>query len=102
MRHPTSRDDVATRPKLDERDVARLKLIASGATNERIAEVTGVPTSTTGRHLSVLFEKLGARDRTHAVVIALGAKLFTFDDLALPTWVTVERHAVAEALRVVG
>lgn len=98
MRHPTTRTDVKTRPKLSELDVERLRLIARGYTNEAIARVTNTPTSTTGRHLTALFEKIGARDRTEAAAFALVAEVIKVTDLNLPTWIQVELHARREAI----
>jgi Response regulator containing a CheY-like receiver domain and an HTH DNA-binding domain len=98
VRHPVTRTDVTTRPKLDEVDEKILKLIAAGATNQGIARALGVSTATTGRRLTTLFEKLGAKDRTHATVIGLAAKIFTVTDVQLPTWVQVEMYAVREAI----
>lgn len=98
MKHPTARADVATRPQLDEDDVAALKLIANGATNLGIARALKVSTATTGRRLTALFEKLGAKDRTHATVIALVTGVITTTDVNLPTWVQVELNATRVAI----
>jgi len=100
VRHPTERVDVMSRPRLDETDVKTLKLIAGGATNQAIARANGVSTATTGRRLTALFEKMGAKDRTHATVIAVAAKVISVTDVAMPTWVTVELTATREPLRV--
>lgn len=96
MKHPTTRTDVQNRPKLEEHDVDALKLIANGATNLGIARALKVSTATTGRRLTALFEKMGAKDRTHATVIALVTGVIKPDDVNLPTWVQVERHATRE------
>ncbi len=51
-----------------ERDV--LRLIAEGRTNGDIAEALTVSEATVKTHINHLFAKLGARDRTHALVLA--------------------------------
>lgn len=98
MKHPETRTDVKTRPRLDEIDVTRLRLIAAGVTNEEIARRTNIPVSTTGRHLTALFTKIGAKDRTHATVIALTSKLIKPTDVPLPTWVLIEMTATREVI----
>jgi DNA-binding CsgD family transcriptional regulator len=101
VKHPVERADVKSRPKLDELDVKTLRLIAGGATNQAIAQENGVSTATTGRRLTALFEKMGAKDRTHATMIAVAARVIQVSDVALPTWVKVEMNALVEPLRVV-
>lgn len=98
MKHPITRADVATRPQLDEDDVTALREIANGATNLGIARALKVSTATTGRRLTALFEKLGAKDRTHATVIALVTGVITAADVSLPTWVQVELAATREPI----
>lgn len=98
MRHPTTRADVQTRPSLTERDVETLRLIAGGATNQAVARHFDVSTATTGRRLTELFERLGARDRTHAAVIALVTNVVGTTNVQLPTWVQVELTATREPL----
>lgn len=98
MKHPVTRNDVASRPKLDEDDVTALREIANGATNLGIARALGVSTATTGRRLTALFEKMGAKDRTHATVLALVTGVIKPEDVTLPTWVQVERFATREPI----
>lgn len=90
MRHPVDRADVTSRPELEDYDTKILKLIAIGSTNREIATALKVSTATTGRRLTSLLERLGARDRTHAVVIAAAAGMIKFVDVPLPTWVVVD------------
>lgn len=96
MKHPSTRADVFNRPKLDDDDVEVLKLVANGATNLSIAHALRVSTASTGRRLTALFEKLGARDRTHATVIALAAGIIHPTDTELPTWVRNDMMNVIE------
>lgn len=98
MRHPITRADVETRPSLTERDVETLRLIAGGATNQAVARHFGVSTATTGRRLTELFERLGARDRTHAAVIALVTEVVGITNVQLPTWVKAELVATEGSL----
>jgi DNA-binding NarL/FixJ family response regulator len=51
-----------------ERDV--LALLASGLTNEEIADELVVTASTVKNHMARIMAKLGARNRTHAAVMA--------------------------------
>lgn len=53
------------------REVAVLKLIAEGNRNQDIAEQLGIAEDTVKGHIKRIMEKLGARDRTQAVSIAL-------------------------------
>lgn len=96
MKHPTERTDVTSRPRLTATDLTMLRLIANGATNQAIAHALGVSTSTTGRRLTALFEKLGAKDRTHATVVAMATELIKLREVKLPTWVHLELSATRE------
>ena len=51
-----------------ERDV--LRLIVVGRNNSEIASELYVSEATVKTHINHIFAKLGARDRTHAVVLA--------------------------------
>lgn len=53
------------------REVSVLRLIAAGNRNKDIAEQLCIAEDTVKGHISRLMEKLGARDRTQAVAIAL-------------------------------
>ncbi len=55
---------------LTEREREVLRLIAEGRTNSDIAEMLTVSEATVKTHINHLFAKLGARDRTHALVLA--------------------------------
>ncbi|MFB5083517.1 response regulator transcription factor, partial [Symbiobacterium thermophilum] len=54
-----------------ERETEILRLIASGAANKEIAAALFISENTVKTHISNLFQKLGARDRTEAVTKAL-------------------------------
>ena len=54
-----------------EREVSVLKLIAAGNRNKDVAEQLCIAEDTVKGHISHIMEKLGARDRTQAVAIAL-------------------------------
>ncbi|MCC9308324.1 helix-turn-helix transcriptional regulator [Kitasatospora sp. RB6PN24] len=52
-----------------EREV--LLLVARGNSNRRVATSLGISEKTVKNHLSAVFSKLGASDRTHAVVMGI-------------------------------
>lgn len=67
----------STRPKaqpltepLTDRESEVLRLMASGATNQDIAEKLYIGLGTVKHHVRAIFSKLGARDRVQAVLIA--------------------------------
>ncbi|MFI6229679.1 response regulator [Micromonospora echinospora] len=61
-----------TRPQaLTEREVEVLRLVAEGYTNREIAGVLFLAEGTVKNHVSAILLKLGARDRTNAVLRAL-------------------------------
>lgn len=64
--------------------IAALRLAASGYTSQQIA--ARLNSTEQGIHLRLKEAqvRLGARSRTHAVVIALRRALIRFDDLELP------------------
>ncbi len=57
-----------------------LRLAASGYANKEIADRTGLPLNTVKLRLKEIFVRLNARDRTHAVLVALRMGLFGLDD----------------------
>ncbi len=57
--------------ELTEREVEVLRLIAAGHSNREIAEVVFLAEGTVKNHVSTILLKLGARDRTRAVLRAL-------------------------------
>ena len=56
---------------LSVRELAVLRLVASGKSNKIIAEELGIADATIKNHLSHIFWKLGAADRTRAVTLAM-------------------------------
>lgn len=60
---------------LSLRDVQVLELLAEGKSNKLIAQDLGIADETVKSYLKRLFEKLGVRDRTEAVAIALRQNL---------------------------
>src|SRR5579862_4349358 len=56
---------------LTARELAVLRLLAEGNTNRDAAKVLGIHEETVKGHVKNVLSKLGARDRTHAVTLAL-------------------------------
>lgn len=63
--------DHFTQDDLTPREIAVLQLIAAGNANKEIAGQLLIAEETVKSHVSSIFAKLGANDRTHAVTIAL-------------------------------
>ena len=61
---------------LSEREVEILKRVAAGWSNKVIAAQLLISEDTVKTHMKSVLEKLGARDRTHAVTIALRRGVF--------------------------
>jgi DNA-binding NarL/FixJ family response regulator len=66
-----------TAETLTERELEILQLMARGAANKEIAAALYISENTVKTHISHLFQKLGARDRTEAVTKALSRGLIT-------------------------
>lgn len=58
-------------PQLSEREIAVLRLAATGSSNKEIARALAISEQTVKGHMSNVFGKLGASDRAHAVAIAV-------------------------------
>lgn len=56
---------------LTPREIEVLRLIARGLGNKEVADVLGTAPGTIKAHVQSILSKLGAKDRTHAVTIAL-------------------------------
>jgi len=56
---------------LSVREIEVLSLIAAGKANRSIATMLSISEETTKGHVKSILSKLGANDRTHAVVVAL-------------------------------
>lgn len=68
-----------TGPPLSEREAEVLALMAEGLGNAAIAGRLVVGVETVRSHVAAVLRKLGARDRTHAVVLAYGRGLVELD-----------------------
>ncbi|HKT26864.1 response regulator transcription factor [Dyella sp.] len=55
---------------LTEREIAILRLVASGQANKQIASKLGLSEETVKGHMKNIFTKLDVADRTHAVTVA--------------------------------
>jgi DNA-binding NarL/FixJ family response regulator len=62
--------DTATESRLTRREQEILHLIATGATNREVAEHLIISEGTVKNYLARLFNRLGLRDRTQAVIYA--------------------------------
>jgi len=71
-----------TRYPITRRELELLRLAANGNTNETIARHLGITKDTVNGTLRKSYLKLGARDRTHAVAIALIRGLIEPKDVA--------------------
>ncbi len=56
---------------LSDREAQVLKLVALGHANREIGHRLSISEGTVKNHLKSVVRKLGARDRTHAVVLAM-------------------------------
>src|SRR6201994_847084 len=56
---------------LTDREIETLRGVARGNSNKTIAEILGISEHTVKGHLKSILSKLGASDRTHAVMIAI-------------------------------
>ncbi|MEV5184219.1 helix-turn-helix transcriptional regulator [Streptomyces werraensis] len=71
-----------------------LLLAAAGFTSEQAGRRLGIHRNTVDRHLGEAYRQLGARDRTHAVVLAIYHGHITLADLtAIATTHTEEQAA---------
>jgi DNA-binding NarL/FixJ family response regulator len=88
---PRSEEVLAARTSLDlltarEREI--LVLISRGNSNRRVAKALGISEKTVKNHLSAVFTKVGASDRTQAVVMGIRSGIVSigepFDDAPPP------------------
>lgn len=68
---PESATKELERTRLTDREVHVLGQVAEGLTNKQIARRLGLSENTVRNHLSHVFEKLAARNRTAAVMAAM-------------------------------
>lgn len=69
---------------LSDGQLAALRLAASGYTSRQVAHRLNTTEQAVHLRLKEAAVRLGARSRTHAVVIALRRCLIRFDELELP------------------
>jgi DNA-binding NarL/FixJ family response regulator len=63
--------------KLSEREVQVLRLVASGSTNQQIADALVLSVKTVARHMSNIFDKTGVENRAAATRYAYEQGLAT-------------------------
>jgi DNA-binding NarL/FixJ family response regulator len=61
--------------RLSPREQAVLRLVAGGYSNKEIGRVLNISDGTVKNHITEILQRLDARDRTHAVLKAIGANL---------------------------
>ncbi len=66
---------------LSEKEVEIIRHVASGMSNKEIAEKLAYSEKTVKNYLSIIFQKLGIRDRTQAAIFALRHGLILDEDL---------------------
>ncbi len=59
------------RPEVSKRELSILKHVAAGQSNKQIAQLLGISAQTVRNHMSRIFHKLGASNRTDAVMSAV-------------------------------
>lgn len=78
---PSGTTDELTNP-LTRREQEILALLAAGKTNQEIAETLYITPGTVRVHVHTIIQKLGVRDRTQAVVVAIQKQLVATNLLA--------------------
>jgi DNA-binding NarL/FixJ family response regulator len=63
--------DYASDPTLTAREIEVLQLVSNGNSNKLIAKTLTISEETVKSHVRNLIAKLGARDRTHAMTLAV-------------------------------
>lgn len=71
----TNANESTPNARLTPRELSILRLIAGGYSNKEIARVLTISDGTVKNHITDILEKLNARDRTHAVLKAISARL---------------------------
>ncbi len=69
--------DHAIDGELSDREITVLRLVAAGHSNPMIAQALSISEATVKSHMKNIMAKLKARDRTHAVMIAVRRGLLT-------------------------
>lgn len=80
QKHPSTTQP-STRFQISDREHELLRLLASGLSNGEIAQQLFLSEGTVRNYASELFKKLGASDRTQAVVIALRHGLVNLSEI---------------------
>ncbi|QBG46846.1 response regulator transcription factor [Verrucomicrobia bacterium S94] len=73
-------DNRLKQPDLTRREMEVLKLLADGNSNKEIGDVLNISLATVKLHIANLRDKLGAADRTQAVVFAYKRGILHLDD----------------------
>ena len=68
-------NDAVDAVRLTERERAVLRLVAGGYSNKEIGRALSISDGTVKNHLTEILARLDARDRTHAVLKAIAARL---------------------------
>ncbi|MCG6118303.1 MAG: response regulator transcription factor [Aquimonas sp.] len=68
-------DSTLDGPRLTEREQSVLRLVAGGYSNKEIARVLHLSEGTVKNYMTDILQKLDCRDRTHAVLKAIGKRL---------------------------
>ena len=61
----------STNGGLTERELEVLQLLSEGYSNKQVSEKLFISVQTVKTHVAHIFEKLGSRDRAHAVATAM-------------------------------
>jgi two-component system NarL family response regulator len=69
----------AVAEELTSRELEVLRLVARGQSNREIGAALTITEATVKAHLTSIFDKLAAKDRTHAAMIALRRGLLRLD-----------------------
>src|SRR5579863_10245939 len=72
---------VPTLTALTDRDIEILRYVAAGMSNKEIAEKLAYAEKTVKNYLSLIFQKLGIRDRTQAAIFALRQGLLPEEEM---------------------
>jgi DNA-binding CsgD family transcriptional regulator len=71
-------------PQLSDREREILQLVATGATNQQIANDLGISANTVKVHVRNIFSKIGAASRTEATVFAMRTGIITLAEEQAP------------------
>jgi DNA-binding NarL/FixJ family response regulator len=77
-------DSTSTGQNIDAlsiKEIAILRFVATGMSNKEIAEKLAYSEKTVKNYLSIIFQKLGIRDRTQAAIFALRQGLLPVEDI---------------------